>query len=284
VDQRRQTILVLALIGVFAVTVGVAYWFGEGSASTTTTTASAPVKKFRAKPGTERKGARALLSSVPSLPEETTNRPIEVWGSLEPEKTRDEADRARAEIAADLEPSVSSQQGLREDIKLALAMGDHDNAAYLQAALAAQLVDSNPPQPELADEAFQEALSHASGPESAVFVVAVYAQALHESESHQRVTEVTELSAFEAYPFSSRLLQVALLRGMAFEQLESPEEALSAYEQAFDAARRTEADRLARASDVLRIVSLRLARLHRELGNSAEATAVARRLRVLLEL
>ena len=281
-QQRHQTILVLVLLFVFAVTIGVTYWLGEGGGSSSVSSARDPVKKLRAKPGTQREGARAILSSVPSVPEETTTAPVKIWGSLDSGRGEDKAGRARAEEAASLEASGATVQVLHNDIEAALEEGNAVGVAYLYGALAAQHARSQPPRLDLAEEAYQQALSQASGPDVVVFVVSMYAGGLLDAGAFQRLADLAEISAYEAYPFSAPLLRLALIRGMALEKLDRSEEALVAYQQAFDASLRAGPEMDPQASSVFRQVSLRLARLHREQGNSAEAKAIARRLRALL--
>lgn len=278
---KRQTYLLVGLIIAFAVTLGVAYWYSGQERSATAS--SAPVKKFRAKPGTERKNARALLSSVPSVSEETTTRPIEVWGSLERDDGPGKRELEAVEAVLDLddpEEGIEQLQNLLEGRDQELRAS---TLSYVYAALASLYVQINPPDPARAEEAYERALAEAADVAAYISVVHIYADGLLKAGRYARLAEVTELDGFEVYPLSAALLETGVYRGVALDQLGRPEDAQRAYEQVIAVAIGSDRDMSERASNVFRQASLRLARIYRLQGRSSEAKAVARRVQARLD-
>ena len=278
--DKRQTYLLVGLLIVFAATIGVAYWYSGLEQSATAS--SAPVKKLRAKPGTERKNARAMLSSVPSAPEETTARPIELWGSLE----RDDGSKKRelkvVEAVMDLEDpqaGIGQLQTLLEDRSEELSAS---SLSYVHAALASLYVQMDPPDTVRAEEAYERALAEVADVAAYISVVHIYADGLLEVGRYVRLAEVTELDGFEVYPLSAALLEIGVFRGVALEQLGRPEDAQRAYEQVIAVAIGSGGEMSESASNIFRQAGLRLARILRLQGRTGEAKAVARRVQALL--
>ncbi len=283
--DKQQTYILVGLLAAFAAVLGVAYWYsGQERTAKASTASSVPVKKFRAKPGTERKNVRALLSSVPSVPEETTARPIEIWGSLE----RDDGPRKKelkvVEAALDLE---DPEEGIKQLEALFEDRGEEEldpaSLSSVHAALASLYVQMDPPDTARAEEAYERALAEAAGSGAQISVVYIYSDGLLDAELYERLAEVADVDGFEAYPLSAALLEVGVLLGVALEQLERYEDAQHAYEEVIDAAIVSDGDMSERAANVFRQASLRLARLYSLQGRTAEAKAVARRVQALLE-
>jgi len=284
-QDKRQKYLLGLLLFVFMLSIVGAYLYGERdtSAKASSVSSSKPVKKFRAKEGTERKGARALVSSRPSAPEEKTTRPIDIWGSLERDEPEVREKQVIVKNAIDLGDPVAAIERLKRSLDPGGLKLSPMDLAYTNAALASLYVLSAPPDRALAEEAYAKALEAAEDGASHVLVVNVYAEGLLQSGDFERLVEVTELGSFDVYPLSAELLEIGVLRGIALEQLERPEEAQEAYAQSVDAAIGSGGRLSEKAANVFRQASLRLARLFRAEGMSGEANAVARRLRALLE-
>ena len=192
--DKRQTYLLVGLIIAFAATLGVAYWYSGQERSATAS--SAPVKKFRAKPGTERKNARALLSSVPSVSEETTTRPIEVWGSLERDDGPGKRELEAVEAVLDLD---DPEEGI-EQLQNSLEGRDQELRAstlsYVYAALASLYVQMDPPDPARAEEAYERALAEAADVAAYISFVHIYADGVLKAGRYARLPEGTDLDGF----------------------------------------------------------------------------------------
>lgn len=278
--DKQQTYLLVGLFVVFSATIGAAYWYSgvEQSAKAS----SAPVKKFRAKPGTERENARALLNSAPSAPEETTARPIKVWGSLERDDGPKKKELKVVEAVLDLDDAEAGIEQLRNLLEGRDEELSASSLSYVHAALASLYLQTEPPDTARGEEAYERALEEAADVAAYISVVHTYADGLLEVGRFARLAEVTELDGFEVYPLSAALLEIGVFRGVALEQLGRPEDAQSAYEQVISVAIGSDGDMSKGASNVFRQASLRLARIYRVQGRSGEAKAVARRVRALL--
>lgn len=280
-QDKRQLYLLTLLLFVFGLSILGAYFYGERDQ--TATASSAPMKKFRAKEGTERKGARALVSSRPSVPEETTSRPIDIWGSFERDDAGVREKREFVEDAIRRDDPEAAIEKLLEGLEQGADEQSGMDAAYTYAALASLYLLIDPPDPALAEEVYAQALKAARDAPSHVLVVNVFAGALLHTDRFERLVEVTELGSYESYPFSARLLEIGVLRGLALEKLDRPEAASASYQQAIDAAIGSGSGLGEEAANVFRQASLRLARLYRAQGKPSEANAVARRVRALLD-
>ncbi len=280
--DKQQTYLLVGLIIAFAATLGVAYWY-SGQEQSVTASSSAPVKKFRAKSGTERKNVRALLSSVPSVPEETTARPIKIWGSFERDDGPGKEELKVIEAVLDLD---DPEEGIGQLQALLEGRAEELSAASLScvyAALASLYVQMDPPDTARAEEAYERALAEAPGGAAHISVAHIYADGLLDAGRYVRLAEVTDLDGFEVYPLSAALLEVGVFLGVALEQLGRPEDAQRAYEQVIAVAIGSDGDMSERASNIFRQASLRLARIYRQQGRPGEAKAVARRVQALLD-
>lgn len=278
--EKRQTYLIFVMLGVFAFTIGAAYLYSEREQSATVS--SAPVKKFRAKAGTERENARALVSSAPSAPEETTKKPIEVWGSLDRDEPARKKEREAVRVLVELDDPEAAMTLIFEQIENPKEDATPSSTAYLYAALAAQYVQLEPPDSARAEEAYAIALARVGDSSTHIYVVYLYADALLKAGDFERLSEVTELDGYEFYSPSAAVLELGVFRGVAFEQLGRTDEALLAYEQVVALAIASGGGLSEKASNIFRQASLRLARAYRAQGMTGEARAVARRVQALL--
>ena len=278
--EKRQTYLMVVMLCVFGLTIGGAYLYGEREQSATA--ASAPEKKFRAKAGTERENARALLSSAPSVPEETTTKPIEVWGSLDRDEVARKEEREAVQFLIDFDDPQAAMTEIFEQLENPKDEASLSGSAYLYAALAAQLVQLEQPDAARAEEAYEYALTLVSDSSMHISVVYLYADGLLKAGDFERLTEVAELDGYEFYSTSAILLELGVFRGVAFEKLGRADEALKAYEQVVAVAIASDGELSEKASSVFRQASLRLARAYRAEGRAGEAKAVARRVQALL--
>lgn len=282
-QERQQTYMVLVLLVVFTIAIGGAYWYSNRSASASTAASSEPVKKFRAKEGTERENVRALVSSVPSVPEETTDAPIDIWGSFESADPEDESIRLKIREAQALDEPGKAIEVLILLLEEESVEASGSGPAYIHALLAGQYARTDPPDLDPAEAAYGKALQLAVGPEAHIFVVHAYAQGLLEGQSFERAAEITEIVGFESYPMNAVLLEVGTIRGIALESLGRADEAQTSYQLVVDVSIGSGGDMSLKASNVFRQASIRLAALYTTQGKSSEAKAVARRVRVLLD-
>ena len=278
--EKQQTYLVAAMVFVFAITIGGAYWYGKLDHSASAS--SAPVKKFRAKPGTERENARALLSSAPSAPEETTSKPIKIWGSLERDEPLRKKEREAVKILIDFDDPEAAVAQILARLENPEEDASPSSMAYLYAALAAQYLQLEPLDAAHAEEVYEQALALVGDSGAHIYVVHLYADALLQAEEFERLSEVTALDGYAFYPPSASLLELGVFRGVALEHLGRSDEALIVYLQVVDVAIVSDGDLSEEASNIFRQASLRLARIYRAQGRTGEAKAVARRVQALL--
>ena len=270
----------VVMLCVFGLTIGGAYLYGEREQSATVS--SAPVKKFRAKEGTERENARALLSSAPSVPEETATKPIEVWGSLDRDEPARKQEREAVQDLIDFDDPRAAMTQIFERLEKPKDEASPSGSAYLYAALAGQYAQLEPPDAARAEEAYEHALALVGDSSTHIYVVYLYAEALLKAGDFERLAEVAELDGYEFYSLSAILLELGVFRGVAFEKLGRSDEALMAYAQVVAAAIASDGELSEKASSIFRQASLRLARSYRAQGRTGEAKAVARRVQVLL--
>lgn len=285
--KDKQTLVLFSILLAFASMLGIAFWYGEmqssGSASATTTEKK-PVKKFRAKPGTERKNARALLSSTPSQPEETTNKPIEIWGSLDPELQEENESLITALNALQNEDRPQAIGDVLEQLKkVEQEGGSLEDKALLQATLGRLYALKTPPDEAAAGAAFDRALLTAGNTAARIGVLHLYARSLLDFQEYTRVIDLLEFDFIRKQVFSARTLELEVMRGVAYEQLDRDAEASVAYEEALDRTMKWGTSVDVSQSTIFRQASLRLSKLYREQENSSEATAVARRMRNWLD-
>lgn len=280
--QRKQTLIVIFVILGLVAALGVAYQIGQSQGAGSASAYSKPVKKFRARPGTERENARALYSSVPSAPEETTDRQVDVWGSLDSD---DKAPPAKRGLTATFTNGISPEESV-EQIKVRMAelpeSASDSLRAQLEAAMAFLLLQTEDPDTEAAERAFARAGELAATPDGRVNVARFQAKALLLSEDYDDVLEVTAPERFIGAELGAARLEVELIRGMAMEELDRQEEAERVYRSIFETAMDGDLAASWEARGVVRQSALRLGRMYRAAGEETKAVGVSRRLRAWL--
>ena len=279
--EQIQNFALIGLLFLLAVGMGIAYWFGTTDSSVGASTPAAPVKKFRADPGTERENARALISSVPSVEEETTDRPIDIWGSLD----EDEEPIQESFNAAQASIEGMSPEEARDSLSERLESDElgNEERAQLEAALGLALLEGDEPDIDASREAFGRAFNACADGDARVLLAFAYAEALYEREEYVETLELLRDGRFVGATFSPFRLKLEALRGLALDALGRPDQARAAYKRAFESALSSELQTSPRARDATRLVALQLARHYREDGRTEDATAISRMLRAWLK-
>lgn len=275
-DKNPYMLLVL-IVGAFAFALGGAFYFGErdGTTRSTASTPSAPIKKFRAKPGTERKNARALTSSVPSVKEETTDRPIEVWGSLdksppEPPRTKSQRIVDAALESADPKHAIAmiSEQLAKE--------GEGGEGARLHAALGLVLSQIEPVDAVAVERAFSDAYRLVETDENRYSVVTQHAKSYLRLGDYDRALAIVDDVDFERAQPSQSFLELAVLKGVTLERLGNAEEAEAAFRWTMRMAE--SGGDVHKFEGVYRQAGLLLVRLCRAQGRARDATRIVRKI------
>jgi len=281
VTSRRQQTLILAAVLLFmAVSLALAYFIGTNRSPGAAAAPLVPVKKFRAKPGTERENARALLSSVPSVNEETTDDPLEVWGSLDQSDSSPENKSLILDIRDGVSPDDAIDTIERRLAALPLA-GNDTERAELEAAMATWMLAQDPPDEEGAQRAFARAEELATTPDARVSVDRLRLRALLAQEDFEGILASTAPERYIDAPLSAARLEIELARGIAFGRLANPAEAEQVFTVAIDAA--MDSHRVSpEIESIVRLLALHLGRLYREDGRDTNAIGLSRRLRAWL--
>ncbi len=277
--ERLQNLVLIGLLLILGIGMGVAYWFGGDKSTAGASGPVAPVKKFRADPGTERENARALVSSVPSVKEETTDRPIEIWGSLDDDEPERDAFAATPESVAGL--SHENAQRVLAD-RLAADDLSAEERAQTEAALGLALLLGEPREAEGARAAFERAFAACADADSRVQLAFVYAERLNAEDEYEETLELLKDGRFVGAKLSPTRLKLEALRGWALDALGRNDQARTAYSKAFESALASDLNESAGGRDAARLVALRLARHYRADGRERDATAVSRMLRAWL--
>lgn len=253
---------------------GAAFYFEQRQTETSTSPAAQkPVKKFRAKPGTERENARALVSSQPSVSEEKTKEDIDVWGSLEKDEASPKTTTESVVSAAF--SSGSPEEGARLLLEELRTPGEIKQPGLIYASLAAMYWSMDPPMTEEAEKALALAWSTATTPMGKL--EATYAQAsydLSKGDIESMMKTLDRLSDLDV-PLTSHTLELGVMLGIGYESLGMMDEARIAYESVMKDAEDVDITKHRAAADVYRQAGLRLAAWHRTQGDPREAKTVA---------
>jgi hypothetical protein len=278
--EQLQNVILFALLAVLAIGMGVAYWFGGRQSSAGASGPVEPVKKFRADPGTERENARALLSSVPSVKEETTDRPIEIWGNLDDEEAtiRNRFNETHRSVAG------MTPEEARNSLEARLDSADLSDTerAQLESALGLALLLGEDRDVSASREAFARAMAACEDADARVLLACIYGEALYERKEYGETLELLDEGRFVGSIFGPFRLKLEALRGLVLDVLGRYDQAQIAYENAFEASLASELSSSSQARDSARVIGIHLARHYREAGRVEDAVAVSRRLRAWL--
>lgn len=257
----RTTLTVLGTLLLLFMLMVLAAMFGGPSNNTSKSGVRQPVKKFRAKPGTQRENARALISSTPSIPSDLvrdgggSEKPIEVWGHLGDPN----------EEAAKSDPGLSD-----------LAV-----SKLLQNTLSANQETGDVHILEVSPANFKRALMVATAQQRSELIY-LRAKALLASGEETLALEALQLQDERSETTSPREAELAIMEGVLLESSGDSKGALSAYRKSFDSVKAALSQTTGSSADIARQAALRLSRLYRKLGNDTAAQDVSREFKLWL--
>jgi hypothetical protein len=248
-------------------------------------------KKLRAKAGMEREGARALVSDTTSAtPAEqrrgTRETPLSGWDAPK------NWDRLRNLAAGDggaAGPNAAEYHGLTPAQNIARLEAELPGLQSVEAisaqyaTLGRLYAHSDPPELVKAAEAYDLAAQMATRDEDRHVIVHSRIEALHQQSDPRAILDLIEQVVHPGDTATLLILELDILRGAALERLEQTDEAADVYRRVMAQAWPWEGADQGHAEQVCRQAALRLARLYRSSGRAAEAEAVARDVRKLLE-
>ncbi len=290
--DTRQTVTLIAIMGVFFAGLIAAAYFGQRQASDPA--AISTTRRFAAKPGTMREKAIALTTSKRSLESEPSSgapadgealrreQPMQAYSLSGPNDEHRPASTPETRTARAALNAANPEEGMRQ-IRAALDMPHApEEAAHLYAALGQLYSQSDPPELAQAVAAFDEAYRLTQDPAMRAAILEQQASILAQQGSPAKALQRIEALMKEAVPEDFEGIRLRALAARIYEKVGAMEKALAAYQQAFEDAQRRQ-DENPDAADTLRMTGLRLTRLLRAMGRIEEAESVATRARKALE-
>lgn len=275
--EDRPYILVGALILILIVGSALAWFVGNNSPAGQAS--NIETKTFRAKPGTQRESAKALVNTKrrhKSARPGTSTESVEVWGRFEGDggeggaaAPEDDARRLVDEVLADL-PVEEGIAVLEAELVTA------EMPAHIYSALISLYAVEDPADMERVDGAFSLAMANAQRPDERNAALYHYLKVVANRSDWARVLEISTRHA-RAHGEMSRLrAQIAILEAEALRQTERMEEAVESLETILDAEKLTRLLADPEFRPVYRQAALKLSRIYRELGEPDLAEKVAR--------
>lgn len=275
---QKPWFVIAVMIFLLTIMGGVAYYFGNQQGVQQAEAKYKPVKKFRAKEGTERENAQALTSSQRGMQEEKGEGTMEVMGSLE--RPDQEEPKTRTEQAiSDALNADTPEEGIRTLLDRLKSSEDHEQQALIYAALAAMYRALDPPMHDEAERALEYAWKHAETPEEKAEVA--YSQASYDlaQGDFEAVLETMSRVQDVELPPSDQSLELGVMMGVAYEQLGMNEDAQAAYEGIMEQAQQIGLGRHESVANVYRQAGMNLAMLYRRAGEESKAQQLAREVR-----
>lgn len=277
-----QIAILAGLIGLFVAIIVFAPMFDSTPLATTN-------KKLRAKAGTEREGARALVSdSASSTPKDqlhgTRDKPLEAWDApknWERLKHTQDNQSPRLAVVAEVLNTLSPEDGIAH-VRALLSEPEPDTTFALYAALGRLYAFRDPADLAAAAEAYDQAIVIAPDAEARHAIVHDRIVAMHESSSPEEVLGLIEEAIRPEDTASLATLQLELLRAAALDQLDRAEDAVAIYADVMDRALPMREENALQAEDLYRQSAMRLARVYRVTGQTEQASAVARKVKLTL--
>lgn len=277
----RPYVLIAILFGALVAAMAAAWYFGTAQRSPIAATTA--TQTFRAKPGTQRDAAKALVSSREheTGKEGTRSEPVEVWGRLgepgTPESPRSTEETLR--LADEVLEDLGAEEGLAV-LEVELETSGAPSALY--AAMAVLYARALPYDAQRVEDAFALALSTARTPEERLNAVYRHAKVLLERGEHRALLDLLERTRPEAATFSTRAAEIEIMRANAMWAVSDVPGATAALESLLS---RDEIPALLerpKFERAYRLAATRLIRMYRETGNDEGAEAVSRKVRSTL--
>lgn len=276
--KDNPAILIGGLVFVFVVLFAGAYFVGQRQEVDHAEAKLRPVKKFRAKAGTERENAQALTSSQRSAEESKGSGSQKIWGSLERADKKKVLTRTERSVKEAME-SDTPEEGIRSLLNRLNAIEGNEQKSMVYAALGVMYRALDPPMLDEAEKALDLAWRYAET--TSEKTEAVYFQAAHDMSQgdYQGILEAIERIDGESLPSSSHSLELGVMMGIAYEQLGHFEDAKASYQGIMEQARLVGLDRNDDVANVYRQAGMNLAMILRKEGNEREAQTLARQVR-----
>lgn len=298
--EDKPYMVVVGVVGIFLLALaGAALLSGGVGGSSSSSTSTTPVKKFRAKPGTQRENARAIISDAPSIPSDnqspgdsstTPQKPIEVWGRFDspdeeaiPRMASEElTPRTPSEDAAwsalehpSTEEAIESLTGQLE------VLDDSQAASDLYSALGTLYARQGRFETGEVEAAFAQALKAAVSDAQRIGVEYEEAKALMQHGEAARALETIRKLEGKDLPDARMRAELSVMEGMALEKSGDVEGAIASYESLLDEGLGADGEKDRGILGIYRQAALRLTRIYRKLGREEDAEKVARSVRNL---
>lgn len=274
--SESPVFVVGSIVIVFILMLAGAYFMGQRQAGQQAEAKLIPIKKFRAKEGTERENAQALTSSQRSKPEEMGEGTLEVLGSLEPE------DHTRVltpteQTVKDAMESGTPEEAIRTLIDRLTTMEGNRQKSKIYGTLAALYRALDPPMLEEAERALFLAWDFAESPSEKA--EATYFEAAHHMAlgDYEQVLQTVGRLENEQPPVSTYTLEIGVMTGVAYEKVGNVDAAKQSYTLLMDDARTYGLDKTAEVTNVYRMAGMNLGMILRAEGNEDDAQVLARR-------
>lgn len=292
--ERKSAIVLAALVFSFFAALGLAARYGGGTSGTKGSPQA--VKKLRAKPGTMRENARAIVSSVPSKKSESPggggaggsggagrDKPLEIWGRLDSPSSGPPEERSEAaRVADEALGAASAEEGIERVLASLTGVEGVAEASRLYGALGSLYARQDPVDVALAQQAFGRAVASARTTEEREEAVCRQVKALIRLGRNGPALDALAGWAVGEGVLTARRLEMGVMLGILYEEAGDSQKALQAYEDTMDWAIGTEERANAEIANVFRQAGLRLARLYRRLELPREAARVSRRAKAWL--
>jgi tetratricopeptide (TPR) repeat protein len=273
--SKHPMVIIISVVMGFVVMCGLAFWLGQQQEKRSSSGVSIPVKRFRAKEGTERKNARALTSSIPSPETDRSREPVEVWGSLDKPDDATSPSREDASVRSALEAS-SPAAGIQELLERLAFADEEDVTSIERAALAYLYTRLDPPDTERAEALFAQAWNTGNTRESQVEVIYFVSKAALEQGQYREVFSALQRLGTEQLPASGYALELGIMAGIAYEGLGDTDAARTAYTHTMEQAKGIGLDANHQVRNAYRMAGLRLGMLHRSAGETRQAATLGK--------
>ncbi len=271
--QDRPYLFIGILLVVMAIAALVASLIGSGDFSRSSSTSNGT---FRAKPGTQRESAKALVNEGREYGDSgkpgTSTSEVEVWGRFESSSGAGESAGDAGERVEDILEYKPAAQAITE-LEAEIARSEAPSELYAALGLLYAIEEGS--DSERAESAFLLALSTARDDaevlEAAYFQMKVYLA----QEEYQVILDLLDRVQPDTSPFEARALEVEIMRANAQAGTGDSEKAVETLKQILDRRDAGEMEPESSVENVFRQAGLRLMRLYRSLGRDDEAEKVA---------
>lgn len=287
--NNRPGLLVGILLAIFAFALLVAWQTGMGRSNVATGEPGAPVKKFRAEPGTMRENARAIVSDVPSAPSDGPSegpkasapvssepKKIETWSEpVEPTLT----EKVTREVGALVDEAMNARsitEGVQHIRGRLERMDSPEGRSSLYASMG--ILYAREGDEQEMTEAFEMAARTSLNDAERAEAIYRHTKALLELEKPEAALAAIEAARVGELETSSRALQIRVVEAIAHEQLGDKAKAAALFEDVvIQGQQGTQAGR-ADLDSVTRQAAMRAVRTYDELGDKAGVIRVRRAL------